>query len=192
MGTGIRRIMASLTAVVGLAAGGVIAAAGDASASSGAWGYEYPVGTVAPGSQTYNPVTGLWCLSDAGCDYDPGMRIVIQAANGAAFGPVGATAALSPAYEPGPAGTCTVITDQIVTCDITASGHVPNGSVNGDGLIATGFNSGITLYVPPSTPTGTLVVQDHWYDPTGMAGDNPADSYHTVYVAGSGLWPWAF
>jgi hypothetical protein len=190
MGISIKRITAGLTAVVALAAGGVIAAAGNASASTGAWGYKYPVGTVSHGTQTFNPVSGLWCLSAAGCDYDPGMTIIIEAVNGATFNPVGATATLNPVFEPGPAGTCTVVSQNLVACYITNSGHVPNGNVSGDGLIATGFNSGVTLTVPSSTPGGSLVVQDHWYDPAGMAGDNPADNYANIYVRGSG-WPWA-
>jgi hypothetical protein len=138
-------------------------------------------------------VAGLWCLSAAGCDYDPGMTIIIQAVNGATFGPVGSKASLDPVFEPGPAGTCTVVNDRLVACDITASGHVANGNVSGDGLIATGFNSGITLTVPRSTPSGALVVQDHWYDPAGMAGDNSADNYANFYVHGfgEGPWPWA-
>lgn len=104
MGISIKRITAGLTAAVVLASGGVIASAGVASASSGSWGYKYPVGTVAHGSQTFNPVTGLWCLTAAGCDYEPGMTIIIQAANGATFSPVGATTSISPVFEPGPAG----------------------------------------------------------------------------------------
>ncbi|WP_406263354.1 hypothetical protein OHT93_01265 [Streptomyces sp. NBC_00191] len=186
MGISIKRITAGLTAAVVLASGGVIASAGVASASSGSWGYKYPVGTVAHGSQTFNPVTGLWCLTAAGCDYEPGMTIIIQAANGATFSPVGATTSISPVFEPGPAGTCTVVNHQLVSCSITESGHVANGSVSGDGLIAPGFNTGITLTVPKSTPSGALVVQDHWYDPSGMAGDNPADNEANFYVHGKG------
>ncbi|MFC9626848.1 hypothetical protein ACFTXM_45165 [Streptomyces sp. NPDC056930] len=190
MGISIKRITAGLTSAVVLAAGGVIAAAGTAAASSGSWGYKYPVGTVAHGSQTFNPVAGLWCLAAAGCDYEPGMTIIIQTANGATFSPVGATAPISPVFEAGPAGTCTVINDQLVACSITKSGHVANGSISGDGLIAPGFNTGITLTVPRTTPSGALVVQDHWYDPSGMEGDNPADNEANFYVQGSGKGGW--
>jgi hypothetical protein len=186
MGIGIKRITASLAGAVVLAAGGVVAVAGEASASSGAWGYKYPVGTVVHGAQAFNPVLGLWCLSAAGCDYDPGMTIIIQAANGATFSPVGATANIEPVFEPGLAGKCTVVDKQLVTCSITASGHVANGNTSGDGLIATGFNSGITLNVPRNTPSGALAAQDHWYDPSGMGGDNPADNYANFYVHGTG------
>ncbi|MCX4586128.1 hypothetical protein [Streptomyces sp. NBC_01481] len=113
------------------------------------------------------------------------MKIIVQTANGATFSPVGATAPISPVFGD-PVGTCTIINPQLVGCTITESGHVPNGSDTGHGLIAPDFNTGITLTVPKSTPSGALVVQDHWYDPSGMAGDNPADNEANFYVHGKG------
>jgi hypothetical protein len=166
-----------------LAAAVVVGPVRDAAASTGPWGYRYPVGDVAHGAQTLNPVSGLWCLDSVnGCGYNPGMEIVIQAFNGATFSSAGATTDLDVVFGPSSVGTCLIVNPQLVHCGVTASGQT--STVSGDGLIAPGWNTGITLTVPASTANNAPVVHEQWFDTTGMYGSESALDTATLYVNG--------
>ncbi|MDH6119810.1 hypothetical protein [Kitasatospora sp. GAS204B] len=170
----IQRGLAAIGATGAIAAGLVLGMAGNASATTGDWGWGTPGGTIfQPGTTTFtgtypSSALSISCFSSNGCQYDPTMVIVGTPLNGATLGPVGQTSSLVALQNNGtpigPVGTCTITSSTQVVCSPTSTGSISDGQL----LSMTGS---ATLTVPSNLPNGTPVYETSWRDDGGMTGN---------------------
>jgi len=159
---------AAAVATVGLcAAGGVLAGASTASASTGDWGWPQRSTTIAHG--TTNLTTfGMQCLTSAGCTAQAGMTLTFTPQAGATI--ADPHNAVFPFYASDTftqVGAC--MNDFFgIQCTLSSPVSLPYGSE----LVGDATGSDMSLVVPDYLPAGATVGEFTWFDPNGMSGTN--------------------
>jgi hypothetical protein len=168
---------AAALATLGLcAAGGVLASASAASASTGDWGWPQRSATIHHGT-TELTAFGMQCLSAAGCTALPGTTLTFTPRAGAAISDPDLAAfpfVTSDTYTQ--VGTC--VNDVFgIQCTLSS----PVSVAYGDELIGDATGAGMSLVVPDYLQAGSDVGEFTWFDPNGMSGTNiPTETVSAV------------
>ncbi|HEU5333026.1 MAG TPA: hypothetical protein VFU73_09685 [Actinocrinis sp.] len=168
---------AAAVATVGLcAAGGVLAAASPASASTGDWGWPQRSTTISHGT-TDLTTFGMLCLTSAGCTAQAGTTLTFTPQAGAVIAdPNGAVFPFFTSDTFRQVGTC--MNDFFgIQCTLAS----PVSLAYGSELFGDATGSDMSLLVPDYLPAGATVGEFTWFDPNGMSGTNlPTETISAV------------
>lgn len=172
----LKRAAASVATIGLCAAGGVLAGASSASASTGDWGWPQRATTISHGT-TDLTTFGMQCLTSAGCTAQAGTTLTFTPQAGATVDDP--DSAVFPFYTSDTftrVGTC--VNDSFgIQCTLAS----PVSLAYGAELVGDATGSGMSLVVPDYLPAGATVGEFTWFDPNGMSGTNiPTETISAV------------